>query len=87
MPKILVFLVAVFSQFINKELTNIDKTIIVMVAGVIDTFWYVLVAMVLAETKLIVQLKKKSIWIDRFTGAILIVSSLAITTKIFSFSN
>jgi len=86
-PKILIFFVAVFSQFINKELTNIDKTIIVMVAGVIDTFWYVLVAMVLAGTKLIDQLKKNSIWIDRFTGALLIVLSLVIIIKIFSLNN
>ena len=83
-PKILVFFVAVFSQFIQKELTNIDRTIIVMVAGVIDTFWYVLVAMVLAETKLIVQLKKNSIWIDRFTGLILVGVAFSIIMKVYN---
>ena len=46
-PKILVFFVAVFSQFIYKELTRLDKTIIVLVAGLIDTFWYVLVALLI----------------------------------------
>ena len=86
-PKILVFFVAVFSQFIHKELTNSDRTIIVMVAGVIDTFWYVLVAMVLSRTKLIDQLKKNSIWIDRFTGALLIGLSLVIIIRIFSLNN
>ena len=64
-PKILVFFVAVFSQFINEDLTIIDKTIIIMIAGVIDTSWYVLVTMMLAETKLIHRLKKNSVWIDR----------------------
>ena len=86
-PKILVFFVAVFSQFIHNELTNIDRTIIVMVAGVIDTFWYVLVSMVLAGTKLIDQLKKNSIWIDRFTGALLIGLSFAIIIRMFSLNN
>ena len=71
-PKILVFFVAVFSQFIHNELTNIDRTIIVMVAGVIDTFWYVFVAMLLAGSNFIDKIKKYSVWIDRFTGVLLI---------------
>ena len=64
-PKILVFFVAVFSQFIHNELTNIDRTIIVMVAGVIDTFWYVFVAMLLAGSNFIDKIKKYSVWIDK----------------------
>ncbi len=86
-PKILVFFVSVFSQFIHEELTTIDKTIIIMIAGVIDTTWYVLVTMLLAGTKLIHQLKKNSVWIDRLTGAILIGISFVIIIRIFSLNN
>ena len=86
-PKILVFFVAVFSQFIHNELTNIDRTIIVMVAGVIDTFWYVLVAVLLAGSNFIDKIKKYSVWIDRFTGVLLIGLSLAIIIRIFSLNN
>ena len=82
-PKILVFFVAVFSQFIHGELTRIDRAIIVLVAGVIDTFWYVLVALVIAGTKLIDQLKKNSLWIDRVTGIILVGIALVIIIKLF----
>ena len=83
-PKILVFFVAVFSQFIHNELTSIDRTIIVMVAGVIDTFWYVFVAMLLAGSNFIDKIKKYSVWIDRFTGVLLIGLSLAIIIRMFS---
>ena len=86
-PKILVFFVAVFSQFIHNELTNIDRTIIVMVAGVIDTFWYVFVAMLLAGSNFIDKIKKYSVWIDRFTGVLLIGLSLAIIIRMFSLNN
>ena len=86
-PKILVFFVAVFSQFIHNELTNIDRTIIVMVAGVIDTFWYVFVAMLLAGSNFIDKIKKYSVWIDRFTGVLLIGLSLVIIIRIFSLNN
>ena len=86
-PKILVFFVAVFSQFIHNELTNIDRTIIVMVAGVIDTFWYVFVAMLLAGSNFVDKIKKYSVWIDRFTGVLLIGLSLAIIIRMFSLNN
>ena len=86
-PKILVFFVAVFSQFIHKELTNTDKTIIVMVAGVIDTFWYVFVAMLLAGSRFIEKIKKYSVWIDKFTGALLIGISLTIIIRMLSLNN
>ena len=86
-PKILVFFVAVFSQFIHEGLTITDKTIIIMIAGVIDTSWYVLVTMLLAGTKLIHQLKKNSVWIDRLTGAILIGISFVIFMRMFNLNN
>ena len=86
-PKILVFFVAVFSQFIHEDLTIIEKTIITMIAGVIDTSWYVLVTMLLAGTKLIHQLKKNSVWIDRLTGAILIGISFVIFMRMFNLNN
>ena len=86
-PKILVFFVAVFSQFIHNELTNIDRTIIVLVAGVIDTFWYVFVAMLIAGSNFIDKIKKYSVWIDRFTGVLLIGLSLAIVIRMFSLNN
>jgi len=86
-PKILVFFGSVFSQFIHEELTNTDKTIIVMVAGGIDTFWYVLVAMLLAGTNLIDQLKKNSVWVDRITGVLLMGLSFTIIIRMFNLNN
>ena len=86
-PKILVFFVAVFSQFIHKELTNTDRAIIVMVAGGIDTFWYVFVAMLLDGSRFIEKIKKYSVWIDKITGALLIGISLTIIIRMLSLNN
>ena len=61
-PKILLFFVAIFSQFMNEEITNKDKVVIVAIAGIIDTTWYVLVAAALAKSKLLVKLKAKYIY-------------------------
>ena len=84
-PKILVFFIAVFSQFIYKELTNLDKTIIVLIAGLIDTFWYVLVALLINESGLIDKIKKNSVWIDKATGVVIIIISSSIIINILDF--
>ena len=58
-----------------------------MVAGVIDTFWYVFVAMLLARSNFIDKIKKYSVWIDRFTGVLLVGLSSAIIIRMFSLNN
>ena len=60
-PKILVFLVAVFSQFIDPEMNQMERIIMAILAGLIDTIWYVLVAAVLAGTPQIDTLRSNSV--------------------------
>ncbi len=80
-PKILVFLVAVFSQFINPTMTNSNRFIMAIMAGIIDTTWYVLVAAVLANTLIVDKLRKNAVIIDRLIGMILIILALFLIFK------
>ena len=80
-PKILVFLVAVFSQFINPDITNLGRFIMAMMAGVIDTTWYVLVAAVLAGTPLVDKLRVNAVMIDRSIGVVLIMLAILLIVK------
>ena len=75
-PKILVFLVAVFSQFISSDINILERAIIAIMASVIDMAWYVLVALLLAGTSLIDNFRSNAVLIDRSIGAILILISL-----------
>ena len=81
-PKILVFLVAIFSQFINSDITDYGRFIMAIIAGIIDTIWYVLVAIALADTKFIDSLGVNVVFIDRFTGTILFILGILLFTKI-----
>ena len=74
-PKILVFFVALFSQFIDHQMNNFDRLTMALIAGIIDTMWYVLVAVILAGTPLIDLLKANSKQIDRLTGIILVITA------------
>ena len=75
-PKILVFLVAVFSQFINSDINILDRAIIAIMASIIDMAWYILVALLLAGTPLIDNFRSNAVLFDRSIGAILILISL-----------
>ena len=81
-PKILVFLVAIFSQFINSDITNSDRFIMAIMAGIIDTTWYVLVAAALAGTNFIDSLRANEVFIDRFIGIILLILTILLFMKI-----
>ena len=80
-PKILVFLVAVFSQFINPDITNLGRFIMAMMAGIIDTTWYVLVAAVLAGTPIVDKLRLNAVMIDRSIGVVLIILAILLIVK------
>ena len=81
-PKILVFLVAIFSQFINSDITNSGRFIMAIMAGIIDTTWYVLVAVALAGTNIIDSLRANVVFIDRFIGITLLILAIFLIMKI-----
>ena len=80
-PKILVFLVAVFSQFIDPEMNNSDRFIMAFVAGIIDTTWYVLVATVLAGTSIVDKLRANAVIIDRSIGTVLLMLAILLIVR------
>ena len=83
-PKILVFLVAVFSQFIKSDINSLDRFIIAIMASFIDMGWYVLVSLLLAGTSLINSFRENAVLIDRSIGSILILISLLLLNQTVS---
>ena len=83
-PKILVFLVAVFSQFIKSDISSLDRFIIAIMASFIDMGWYVLVSLLLAGTPLINRFRANAVLIDRSIGSILILISILLINQTIS---
>ena len=83
-PKILVFLVAVFSQFIDININSLDRFIIAIMASLIDMAWYVLVSLLLTGTSLINSFRSNAVLIDKSIGSILILISLLLINQIIS---
>ncbi len=75
-PKILIFFTSVFIQFINNDFNDYKKVGIGLLAGIIDTFWYILVSysVNLPKLKNYIILNQKIIFL--FFGFVLIIFSI-----------
>ena len=75
-PKVLIFFTSVFSQFINNDFNDYNKVGIGLLAGIIDTVWYILVSysVNLPKLKNYIILNQKIIFL--FFGFILIIFSI-----------
>lgn len=77
-PKIALFFAALFSQFIQPDATVLEKTIIASTAAGIDTLWYSLVSLLLAQTAVLSRLQRHATLLNRLFGGILIVLAVSV---------
>lgn len=77
-PKLILFFVALLSQFVTPEMSTTAKIIIVLTAMVIDGGWYVLVALVLSHSQVLPWLQQRAHWINRITGVMLILLAMRV---------
>jgi len=83
-PKIALFFLALFSQFVRVDADLSEKVLMAATAAIIDALWYSAVALLLSNSKLTNHLVRKKRTIDRIFGVILI--SLAISIWVAEFS-
>jgi len=77
-PKIAMFFLALFSQFIDANASFEQQLIMVLTVAGIDTIWYCLVAFGLSRGPVLQRLKSKSNIIDKVTGIVLILLAVRI---------
>lgn len=77
-PKIGLYFLALFSQFIHPGMGADAKTIFVLTIILIDGLWYVLVSLVLSRGPLLAWLKRNQLWVERALGLVLILIALRI---------
>ena len=70
-PKILAFLLAVFSQFVQPDFTFGERAMVAGIAMFIDGGWYVLVALVISGTPLLVKLQDNARKVELTMGCLL----------------
>lgn len=71
-PKIAMFFLALFSQFINTNANLEQKIIMVATVSGIDALWYCLIALVLSKSVMLEKLRNNVHVIDKITGIALL---------------
>lgn len=71
-PKIGLFFLALFSQFIHADVGLTGKVVTVLTPMCIDGLWYTVVALILSHPKVLDRLRNHAVWIDRITGVALL---------------
>lgn len=72
-PKLAIFFLALFSQFVSADATMTQKVIMVSTVGIIDALWYVVVSFLISRGPIVTRLKQNSHIIDRIAGSFLIL--------------
>ena len=77
-PKIAVFFLALFSQFVTPESTRTTQLLMALIATLCDGIWYCLIALVAGHSSVLPTLRKRAVVINRICGIFLIIIALRI---------
>lgn len=77
-PKLILFFIALLSQFVTPEMSLMAKALVVLTAMIIDGGWYVLVAVGLSHSRVLPWLQARAHWINRITGVLLLALALRV---------
>ena len=70
-PKILAFLLAIFSQFVQPDFTWGERAMVAGIAMLIDGGWYIMVALVISGTSLLGKLEENARKVELTMGCLL----------------
>ena len=82
-PKILVWFVAIYSQFMSKSNDFLFNTYLVLIAGVIDTCWYILLTIMATSDVALKYLKSKSDILQKLLGFIFIIIGMVLILDLY----
>lgn len=77
-PKILLFFLALFSQFVMVADSMTGQDLIVLTPLIVDGLWYSLVALMLSHSRVLPKLREKAGLIDKLTGIVLILLAIRV---------
>lgn len=77
-PKIALFFIALFSQYVAVGSDLSSKLIIVFTPFLVDGLWYSFITMILSSPKLLDKLRARAVLIDRLSGLVLIGLALRV---------
>ncbi|MDA0148120.1 LysE family translocator [Vibrio sp. LaRot3] len=81
-PKIALFFIALFSQFVAVSSSWVGKAVVVGTPLIVDGLWYSLITLLLSSSKFIDKIRTKAQLIDRLSGMILILLAIRVVMMV-----
>lgn len=72
-PKVLLFFTALFSQVATIDIAFGDKVGLALIAGGVDALWFMLIAVALSHSRLLIRFQKSSWLLDKVFSLILFI--------------
>ncbi|MGF1697215.1 LysE family translocator [Vibrio lamellibrachiae] len=77
-PKIALFFIALFSQFVALGNSISNQAIIIATPLVLDGLWYSFITLLLSNPRVVETLRSKAVLIDRLSGVVLILLAIRV---------
>ena len=81
-PKILIWFVAIYSQFMSIDNDIIFNSYLVLTAGIVDATWYIVLTLSVTSNLALDFVKNKIVILQRFLGFIFIALGLVLLSQI-----
>ena len=72
-PKIFIWFVAIYSQFMSLENGKAFNLTLILTAGIVDTIWYVILTLLVTSNIALEFFKNKNILLKKFVGSVFII--------------
>ena len=72
-PKIFIWFVAIYSQFMSVDNDMIFNTILILTASIVDAIWYVILTLLVTTNIALDFIKDKSVSLQKFVGSVFII--------------
>lgn len=79
-PKLAIFFIALFSQYVSTDLSLTDQVVMIGTVASIDSLWFILIAVLLSQSRLLETVRQKASTIDKACGIVLIALALRVVT-------
>ena len=72
-PKIFIWFVAIYSQFMSVDNDMFFNTILILTASIVDAIWYVILTLLVTTNIALDFVKDKSVLLQKFVGSVFII--------------
>ena len=72
-PKIFIWFVAIYSQFMSLENGKVYNLTLILTAGIVDTVWYVILTLLVTSNIALEFFKNKNVLLKKFVGSVFII--------------